>query len=70
MKKIKNLQHGDKLLNDSERRRFMEKFGKLTGAIPAGMLVLMSPGQSRANSSTGDANDTTDTNDGFSENAP
>ncbi len=39
------------VLNDAERRAFMEKYGRLTAAVPAGMLLLMGPSQSRANSS-------------------
>ena len=53
MEKTETMKDTRKNLQDSERREFMEKFGKLSGAIPVGMLVLMSPSQSKASSSNG-----------------
>ena len=54
MKKIDTKTDEKKVLENSERREFLDKFGKLTGAIPVGMLVLMGPTQSKANSSDND----------------
>ncbi len=56
MDKNKKIETQDKVLKDSERREFLDKFGRLSAAVPVGMLVLMGPSQSRASSSE-DGND-------------
>ena len=38
----------EEVLKDEDRREFLDKFGKLTATLPVGMLVLMSPTQSKA----------------------
>ncbi len=51
MEKKEKAEIQDIVLNDAERRSFLEKFGRLTAAVPAGMFLLMGPTQSRATSS-------------------
>jgi len=56
MDKNKKIETQDKVLKDSERREFLDKFGRLSAAVPVGMLVLMGPSQSRASASDGNDN--------------
>jgi len=51
--KKENAEMQDNVLKDEDRRAFLEKYGRLTAAVPAGMLLLMGPTQSRAAKSSG-----------------
>jgi hypothetical protein len=51
--KNENAEMQKNVLKNEERRAFLEKYGRLTAAVPAGMLLLMGPTQSRAAQSTG-----------------
>ena len=52
----KNEKNTQEVLEDTERRNFLDKFGRLSAAVPVGMLVLMGPSQSKAASSDGNDN--------------
>jgi len=43
MKKVNKNDSAEQLLKSDERREFLDKFGKLAAAVPAGMLLLMGP---------------------------
>ena len=43
MKKVEKNECQEKVLKDEERREFLDKFGRVAAAVPAGMILLMSP---------------------------
>ena len=48
---MKNEQEKSQSLEEEQRREFLGKFGRLAATVPVGMLVLMGPTQSRAQTS-------------------
>lgn len=50
-KEIENIEVQESVLENDERREFLEKFGKLSATLPIGAVLLMGPSQSRAQAS-------------------
>jgi len=60
MNQVEEFDNQGKVLSDAERRKFLDKFGKLSATIPVSMFVLMGPTQSKANSSDDTSGGTND----------
>jgi len=57
MKKVNKNESQEEVLKNDERREFLDKFGKLAAAVPAGMLLLMGPQANAQLPVSGGAND-------------